>query len=163
MKTFNDADIQAVVEQLTENGATTTNLDIKRELRNQGFWATQDLVSQWMMANYSSLSLDFTDGNGFRTYFEADDSASGIGLQIGVSSGPTDDGVTVCYTKQNGETVESTDDPETGDWKVVAITDPLNDTRTFAYFDAGYTRDEVRQAMANHESVHFHQTRTYTI
>ena len=166
MKDFTVDDLKKVVETLTENDQTTTNLDIKQALRKEDFWATQDIVSNMMMANYADLELDYDDG-AFRTYFKIDVNAISNGLnstglgKIGTSSDDDADPVKqndVDYIKQDGSHVISTKQPIQGDWQVGTIRNP-----TIASFDSAFTRDEVRQAIAAFVPTHFHNTRTSII
>jgi len=53
MKTLTKDAVLTVALKLTENGNTTTSLDIKNELRNQGYWAEQREVSKLMNEIYN--------------------------------------------------------------------------------------------------------------
>ena len=47
---------------------TTTTLDVKRELRDRGYWAVQSDVSFWMDAVASASGWPWWDLGGFRLY-----------------------------------------------------------------------------------------------
>ena len=49
MKDLKQSDVTEVALQLIKDNLSTTNLDIKQELRGQGFWATQREVSNLML------------------------------------------------------------------------------------------------------------------
>lgn len=118
-----------------------------------------------MMANHPDFGLDYTENGVHRTYFKEQTMQSGGGLGLGsiAITQPSNAGSQFIYIKRDGKNVLTTSTPVAGDWRVVANIDSmLNDTRT-SYFESKYTRDEVRQATASHEGVHFHHTRTYKV
>lgn len=189
MKNFKTSDVQDVCNKLTANGATTTNLDIKKELRKVGFWATQEGLSDFMALNHAFLGLDWTFNGQYRSYFVAtqptsndddDDnstiSSGGLG-NIGTNFVATNDPksstnpkvktgsnlVTVNYTKRNGDNISSVQvlAPRAKYWMVT--TTFINGVRNLAYFSRSHSRDDVRRAMANHSKVHFHNTRSKTV
>lgn len=70
MKNLTDqAVIDAAKQLIAQNGSTTT-LDIKNELRDQGYFATQNQVSAMMFNNFQSAGLEFSVAGGHREYAE---------------------------------------------------------------------------------------------
>lgn len=65
----NADDIIAVFENLVEANGTTTTLDVKRELRDQGFWITQSEVSDTLTEWVETVDeYDFTIDRNHRVY-----------------------------------------------------------------------------------------------
>lgn len=67
-KLLRDEDVLRVAKALIKQADSTTTLDVKNALRNEGFWATQDVVSAVMndYAEAGELVHDF--GAPHRTY-----------------------------------------------------------------------------------------------
>jgi len=64
MKTFTITDVELVASDLIATNGSTTTLDVKNELRNQGFFAEQAEVS----AALAQLDFSFTHNGSFRIY-----------------------------------------------------------------------------------------------
>lgn len=59
---------QDVINAINEMGNQFTTLDLKKYLRNQGFFAEQKQVSDFMITIAPELDIDFTDNGQYRTY-----------------------------------------------------------------------------------------------
>lgn len=64
--------LQITVKGLLINHNTLTTLDIKNEFRNnyKNIYIDQNQVSNYMMNNFTSFNLGFTDNGKYRTYFK---------------------------------------------------------------------------------------------
>ena len=71
-KNLEQADIEAAFEDLLVKNDQVTSLEVKQQLRNKGFWATQSVVGASLrdIANAKGCDYDF-DGT-FRTYYTPD-------------------------------------------------------------------------------------------
>lgn len=77
-KTMTEDDVKRVAESLMKNGSTSS-LDVKEELRKQGFWAQQQQVSdhlQTIQKNHSTEWDVYFNGR-FNEYSLSDDDGSG--------------------------------------------------------------------------------------
>jgi len=94
MKTLTKSDVLSVAEGHINQSGSTTNLDIKRELRGQGFYATQEAVAEFMGEIYAEKGWDFSFNGKYRTYTEssANVPASSLSSQLKTAGGiATDD------------------------------------------------------------------------
>jgi len=71
MKDLNDQAVIDVAKDLIAKNGSTTTLDIKNELRDQGYFATQNQVSAMMFNNFQSAGLEFSVAGGHREYVES--------------------------------------------------------------------------------------------
>lgn len=69
-KTLTRDVVRDVAKDLLESNNTTTTLEIKQELRKQGYWAKQDDVSTHMDNIYFNENWTYTDNGGHRVYEE---------------------------------------------------------------------------------------------
>ena len=65
------ATVRLVAEQLMESNGTTTTLEVKNQLRNQGFWAYQANISAMMDELACLLGWQYEYCGRFRRYFKA--------------------------------------------------------------------------------------------
>jgi hypothetical protein len=165
MENFEVDDLKLVVDTLLTTAQTVTNLEIKQELRSTDFWATQQLVSKMMMDNQQDFNLDYSENSGYRKYFKVDvtsDITHGTGISINSQDDQDDKklvtGNIVDYVKKNGKHVKSILTPFVGDWQAGTKISP-----NIAYFESEFSRDEVRQAIANFKNVPFQNTRSRII
>jgi len=70
MKNLTDQAVIDVAKDLISKNGSTTTLDIKNELRDQGYFATQNQVSTMMFNNFQSAGLEFSIAGGHREYVE---------------------------------------------------------------------------------------------
>jgi predicted DNA-binding WGR domain protein len=68
MKALDKAAVLAAAEELMSKFGTTTTLDVKNRLRNNGFMASQAEVSQWMDVLAREENWAFAQQNNFRVY-----------------------------------------------------------------------------------------------
>jgi hypothetical protein len=69
-KTLDKADIEAVFDKLIDENGQTTSLEVKEELRNQGFWATQAVVGVELRTIADAKGCDWDFNGTYRTYYE---------------------------------------------------------------------------------------------
>jgi len=62
-----DAVKDVTLDLISKNGKTSS-LDVKNELRNQGYFATQSTVSDFMNDLYTSREVDYTVNGRYREY-----------------------------------------------------------------------------------------------
>lgn len=164
MKSLTLLDVSTVaVELITKNGSTTT-LDVKQELRNQGFYATQEKVSAIMDELNSYGTLGFTTNGSWRTYYEKQNTpikvqSSGTYSKTTKVKG-SNKGIKFdsdSYTKRDGKVIQSVPSLSSDSYYVVST---ANGGRQM-YFPKDFTKDEIRQAYAKINGIHFHDTRVY--
>lgn len=165
MKTVTLGDVQKVAQDLITANGNTTTLEVKRELRNQGFFAIQNEVSSAMDYLNQSGILDFTNNGMWRTYYEKNTvpvkvtAASVYGtikrIVKAKGSNSTIQVTLTSYTRRDGKVIESVN---SGDPDIKFIVTSTASSETM-YFPRRYTKDEVRQAFAKIQDVHFHTTR----
>lgn len=63
------AAVYETAEALMARHGSTTTLEVKNGLRNQGFWALQADVSEALRALAHTLGWTFTSNGRFRTYY----------------------------------------------------------------------------------------------
>lgn len=144
MKSLTIDDVKNVALDLISKNGSTTNLDIKNELRNQGFYATQTEISEIMDNEHAGWGLTFSFNGMFRTYSTDNGQSSasssntssfgGMNLPGSVSTSPAAPKVRI--------PVQETNSPVAGDWKVFDAGNPSN----ILYYLAGPSRNAVRYA-----------------
>tara|TARA_R110000772_G_scaffold10135_4_gene32633 strand:+ start:96 stop:632 length:537 start_codon:yes stop_codon:yes gene_type:complete len=159
---------------LIEAHEETTTLDVKMQLRQLGFRADQDDVSDFMMEVQDDLHLGMEDNGQYRTYTmpELDDIASDPVSGTAAKSGSisTVNQISEVYVKRNGDRVFAFDnsdmvtgvhstDGSQNHWQVRSYENQGNNGNPL-YFHTDYSRDEVRQAYAHIKGVPFADTRT---
>jgi len=122
--------VKATAEELIKDNGDTTTLEVKRELRLRGFWATQDEVRRFMDEIASEENYDVQNNGQFRSFSKI---ISNPNSQMTVTITPRFD------CKQILQLDET--DITTGDWKVSSTQNQF-----VIYFDKKYTRDQVRCA-----------------
>lgn len=80
-KTIKREDVKEVLISLLDANGTTSSLDVKRELRKRGFWATQSNVSQLLSNVYTEVQDVVRTNNGsyFEYSYEIEDKDSVVG------------------------------------------------------------------------------------
>ena len=68
MQTLTKKIVQDVGTHLIESNGSTTTLDVKQELRNQGYWAVQHEISTFMSQLADDGVFKYTDNGTYRTY-----------------------------------------------------------------------------------------------
>lgn len=137
MKNLTDVVIMSVAYDLiTKNGKTTT-LEVKKALRADGYFATQDEVSVTMSNLYAVHDLEFINNGRYREYYLSSNPPASA---PSTSSYPNVKAVKTVTSKDVTEVTM----PNVGDWEVV------NPVITFGpkkyYAAAGSTRSAVRYA-----------------
>ena len=171
MKTFNQTDLEGVIEELNALGETFTNLDIKNSLRKKGFYATQSRVRLAVTRQIASGLLNVSEYQPYRQYTGS--SAVSVAIDDVVTSQPSMKsrkrrsdsfkfvdygGGEIGFTRKDGELVTcflNEDTLEDGDyWKATNVI-----TNAHIFVPACYTRDIARQAIASYAQVSFIKTR----
>jgi len=160
-KVTTKADVFDVASDLIEQNGSTTTLDIKKEMRNRGFFALQADVSSLMINICDEEDWTFTFNGVHRVYSDKVATTTSVNIgnnsnalraaagqntvqQINVVKQPSHTATGRSYTKRTGKVITAFNDKSDasrGDWKAYSVVD----TREI-YFPAVYTRDDVRLA-----------------
>lgn len=97
MKQFEQADLQQVVEDLMKQQSEVTTLEIKSELRKQGFWVRQHDVSDMMDQTHDIMGLTYRDNGHYRIYSAASNTVATA------SSAPSSQSATMWETRFAGK------------------------------------------------------------
>lgn len=164
MKSLTSSDVLSVATELISKNGSTTTLEVKLELRNRGFYATQKEVSSTMDGLDLLGKLSFTNNGVWRTYFMQNSAvASTVSSIYGnikriVKAKGSNKNIKVdafSYTKRDGTVIASVHhSDQTAHYAVSSTTSSEQ-----LYFPKKYTKDEIRQAYAKINGVHFHDTR----
>ena len=150
MKTLtNDVVFQTAKEIIATKGYTTT-LDVKNELRNQGYWATQHQVSGILFAEYASNGLDFSQAGDHRQYTEAQ-AQSAASYPYTATNAPIvgqskDDAIALC--EANGLVYDGTNLRQVQNGTLRFI-DPANKENFYTITAKGYARRHIKGYMGN--------------
>lgn len=142
MKTISLNDVIVVAADLMVKNGQTTTLEVKNELRNNGFKAFQVEVSQLMDTAKSSENWDVNDNGIHRTY----------SVVLTKASTPA---TTTAPVVKAAKPTRAAFLGTSGDWEVNSVTDSQ-----VLYFGSHLTRDEVRRAYAKAVGVLFVDTRS---
>jgi hypothetical protein len=150
MKTLDVAAVVDTAKDLISKNGQTTNLEIKKALRANGYYATQSEVADIMNSVYSSSNLEFTYNGTFREYFESNQVVSASTI-ISVTS------LTSKSSKTPRPHIPAVEvgHPLKGDWFVF----DANDNDDFKYYAAGPSRGTVRSAFHKISRVDYLDTR----
>lgn len=122
-QTLDRSDIEDVFNELIDENGEATSLEVKNELRNRGFWATQAIVGVALreIADDQGNSWDF---NGvYRTYYEVGQSTPMSPTSVSAGSNSNLVPVTPASmpkAKRNPASPqdrEPIDSPASGDWE----------------------------------------------
>jgi hypothetical protein len=64
------ADVESVMNDLLNKNGQTTSLEVKEELRNRGFWATQAVVGTTLQEIAEDNDVPFDFNGVYRTYYQ---------------------------------------------------------------------------------------------
>ena len=161
-KTLTKADVFDVASDLIEANGSTTTLDIKKELRNRGFFALQADVSDYMVQVCDEEDWSFTFNGVHRVYTEDSPSiqttqtsqiqntgnSASSGLRAAMGGGnqntPAHTATGESHTTRSGKVITAFDDSSkasSGDWKAYSVV-----SQDEYFFPGTYTRDDVRLA-----------------
>ena len=123
--------IDTALELITKNGKTT-NLEIKKALRNNDYFATQGKVSVMMDSLFDGNGLEFVNNGTYREYYLLGTSSMSISA------------VSPKISKVKAPKVPATEItvPKIGDWEVTSTDFP----GTLKFYEAGSSRGVVRSA-----------------
>lgn len=139
-----NATLLAAAALIIANGSTST-LEVKNSLRNQGYFATQVTVSQFMDELAKEGEFQFQDNGMYRTYTDATNQLATIAKNVVVTK----------TTTPSGSKIVTATTPQSGDWEVNSTTN-----KVVHYYSSLLTRDEVRQQYAKQYGVKFVDTRS---
>jgi len=147
IKDLTKADVYDVAMDLIEENGSTTTLDVKKELRNNGFFAKQVEVSNFMSEVADEENWSFTF-NGVHRVYKFDDDSDGDSnyshqLKQITAQTPNTGLSTPAYKKRDGSIIQTInkDDAAIGDYMTWSKVDNIE-----LYFPAGYSRDDMRIA-----------------
>lgn len=141
-----DVVFQTAKNLISQNGFTTT-LDVKNELRTQGYWATQHQVSKMLFADYASEGLDFVQTGDHRQYVES--TATPVATVASPTTSPyiagttplvgqsKDDAIALC--EANGLVYDGSNLKQVQNG-TLRFTDPKNPNEAFTITAKGYAR-----------------------
>ena len=153
---------------LIEANDKVTTLEIKGMLRDLGYFATQQDVSDLMIQAADELPLEYTDNGQFRYYtlptpaavVAASDDDDTVDPNTSTTSNQVSQSTrnsAITYTRRDGRVIVGSFSDLTAvddDWVVSASGHPE------AYFAGSLTRDDARQAYSKTVGVDFHNTRS---
>ena len=161
LKTTTRDDVKRVALELIDKNGNTSTLDVKLQLRKEGYYATQNLISGFMTDIINEVGLDASNNGRYRTISHSNVSA--VNTAIDSNDDDNDDTVQTTdyksgkrYIRRDGVELVSLSQPAPGDWV-------LSDARGLSeslVFDGRFTRDQVRQAYANINGMLFTDTRS---
>lgn len=178
--------VKDVAEDLMEKNGQTTTLEVKDELRNRGYWAVQDEVSNMMFDLGHEEDWDIqNDPTGTHRVYSNDESdddtsiftvntsknkSSGSSKSVSATSKrgrrklQAPHGVAQgdrAYTRRDGQQVQLHDDPFSLSkpyWKVTSTRSNVT-----LYADGQYPRDMVRGAYRGICGTHIHTVRSQRV
>jgi hypothetical protein len=120
---LSQSDVETVVNELIDKNGSTTSLEVKEELRNRGFWATQAIVGVAMREIADSGSIPWDFNGRYRTYYKpgtqmSPTSASGLTPASASASTPVQVTVKPKRVPLDPGDREPIDSPAVGDWTV---------------------------------------------
>lgn len=124
-------DVDSVFTDLLETQGQATSLEVKQELRNQGFWATQNEVGVMLRDIAAESGIDWDFNGVYRTYIKP-------GTTLSNASTPT----TVKAPAANPADREPKDTPDVGDWLAYDAQDPTHEL----YFKGSLTAAQAKYA-----------------
>lgn len=165
-KNITVASVKYAALLLIEANEQVTTLEVKGLLRDLGYHALQQDVSEMLEQAAAELPLEFSTNGQFRTYTlptpaavvgSSDDDADPATATVSntVSQSPRNSAIT--YQRRDGRVIVGSFSELTAsddDWVVSA------NGQSDAYFDGALSRDEVRQAYSKSVGVDFHNTRS---
>ena len=131
MKNLNEQAVLDAAKQLIADNGSTTTLDIKNVLRNQGYFATQNQVSAIMFNNYRSAGLEFSVAGNHREYVEGQISST-------VSHVNDEKAEAIALCEANGLVYAS--NPKQKKNETLYFTDPLVPKEAYSITKKGYAR-----------------------
>ena len=146
-KTLDRSDIESAFEDLLAAGNQTTSLNVKEELRDRGFWATQGEVGVAVREIADDLGIDWDYNGVYRTYYAPGthmSPTSGAWNQIGPGAYVK---APASLAKQKTPPASPADrepikNPTSGDW----IAWDINDPNSPLYFIGKLTATQARYA-----------------
>jgi len=147
-QTLDRSDIEDIFNELIDENGQATSLEVKNELRNRGFWATQAIVGVAIREIADEQGNDWDFNGVYRTYREVGQSTlmSPTSVQAGVPSGLVSvGGSSASKPKRNPASPqdrEPVDNPTSGDWECSDLgSNPV-------FFKSSLTGPQARYAYA---------------
>lgn len=174
-KTLTQSAVEEAAAGLIKTNGSTTNLDIKQILRNKGYWATQQLISDTMQEVLDDTNDFYAANNGqFNTYHlhntddDDDDmslgsSATGTSFLPPMTSQLSSQRPKKVVTRQpKGSFIPPNPidpmDTVAGDWEVTSVSDS-----TKLCYESSLTREQARFSYHKKVGVKYHDTRSTKI
>ena len=136
LKSFTTDDVVTVAQTMLKNSSTVTTLEIKDELRNQGFKALQSDVSAIMSICAMNGEFEYKDNGKYREYM--------LPQTAQMPSNQTSTSV-YTYTNVKGKALVPASNTSYGKgcWEVYSVT-----TNHTVFMPGTYSRDDVRNSYA---------------
>lgn len=145
-KAISETIVKETAKRLIDENGETTTLDVKQDLRSQGYWAKQADVSDHMMNLGSQGDFEWDDNGQYRTYYERP-----VALPSPITWTATPTQATVINAqvpKLTKDDAEILDNPEDRCWIVFTYSDP----NTTIYVSGNVGRNVAREVGKNHFS-----------
>lgn len=153
-KTLSREDIEDAFDSLLQSKSTVTSLSVKKELRERGFWATQNEVGAAVREIAGANGYDWDFNGVFRTYYKPGtmQSTSPSYQSVGtIKSAPSPKAPPASPADR-----EPIDSPSLGDWEVSDVNDPT----TKLYFKGMLTAAQARYAYSLKTNVEYVDVRS---
>lgn len=156
-KTLEKADIEIAFNDLLVKNGQTTSLEVREELRKQGFWSTQHVVGTSLRDIADARGCDWDFNNTYRTYKQ--------GTQMSPTPAPVQQNL-FSVPKAKRTPASSADrepidviDARTGDWECTN----LLSGDSVMYFKSTLTAPQARYAYALHSGVDYVNVRSVRV
>jgi hypothetical protein len=153
MKTLNKVAVMLVAIEMMKDQGTATTLEVKEALRAEGYFAKQADVSNFMFEVAQEEGWAIDNSSTYRTYSLDANHVAAKAVVTATQSTGNPNYASAVIKHRDGSEVTVTEKEETdaviGDW----VCDHPSGMEM--YFDAIYTRDEVRGAYAKINAVDF--------
>jgi len=154
--TLDRSDIEDVFNELLDENGQATSKEVKEELQNRGFWATQAIIGVAIREIADEQNVDWDFNGVYRTYKQ--------GTQMSPTSAPVQQNL-FPVPKAKRTPVSSADrkqidtaDARTGDWECTDLSgDPV------MYFKSTLTAPQARYAYALHSGVDYVNVRSIRV
>jgi len=160
LKTLDRSEIKDVFNELLEENSQTTSKEVKEELRNRGFWATQAIVGVALQEISDEQDIVWDFNGVYRTYYNKQGTQMSptpalVGAQPNLVSVSTPRAKRTPASPQDREPIDT---PNIGDWEC----NNLNGT-PILYFKSILTAPQARYAYALQTGVDYVNVRSRKI
>jgi len=159
-KALDRTDVEASFDELLNKNGKVTSLEVKEDLRQKGFWATQAIVGVALREIADTKGIDWDFNGTFRTYYQPGTQMSPTSATV--LAGLTPAAPVVVTPKPQRQPAdpqdrEPIDTPATGDWKCTDQgSNPL-------YFKSKLKAEQARYAYALQTGVDYVNVRSVRV